>query len=229
MSKKIKEDIQGKGMYYIIRFLLTGLLLTFFLLPVEAGNNSFEGHISFVKKTYFDTVYINFYIKENKARISYYSKDGVLLHSLLADIDEETVFAIDPERKMYKQLNIREESHLNTERLKIIKSGNFRQVNGVKCYQWRVRDRKTNSEIAYWVAQKDLDFMNELISLIARTDKIYQFFSEIPSTDGYFPMLSVERNLLRKERQRIMVREIVSKEMDDSLFAIPETYVEFSP
>ncbi len=218
----------GKYMYFISKWILTGTMLCLFVFSSRAEHHSFEGHISFIKKTYFDTLYINFYIKGSKARINQYTQDGTMLHSLLADIEKERVIAVNPERKMYKVLDLKEESNHGQERLKIIKSGNFREIQGVKCYQWRVRDEKTNSEIAYWVAQKDLDFMNELMHLISRTDKIYQFFSVIPGNEGYFPMLSVERTLLRKERQRVVVQDIVRKDLDDNLFRIPGSFVEFS-
>jgi hypothetical protein len=194
-----------------------------------AFEEGFEGHIAFVKKTHFDTLYINYYVKGEKVRINQYTSDGILLYSLLADLESETVVALEPAKKMYRILDVRKENQSSQEEQMIIKkTGNYKFIDGVKCLQWRVRDRETNSEIAYWVTQNNLQFMNELAQLLSNTDRIYEFFSYIPSQKGYFPILTIERTLLRKERQRFVLQDINPKIMNEKFFQIPSGYINFS-
>jgi hypothetical protein len=147
----------------------------------------------------------------------------------LIDILNEKVIALDPARKMYRVLNLNEKNReINRDRFVIKKTENHKEINGIKCYQWRVRNPETNSEIAYWVTHNKLRFMNDVIRLLSQTDRMYAFFSVISGTDGFFPVLSVERTLLRKERQRITVQKIDKKNIESKLFKIPGSYVRIS-
>jgi len=216
-------------MHFLRKLILFGIICLLSSIAVHGKNDSFEGHIAFLKKTHFDTVKINYYIKGNKVRINQYTKDDILLHSLLLDLKQEKVIAIDPERKMYRVLNLKEKNYQNNKlRYQIKKTGNHRIVNGENCYQWRVRDTETKSEVAYWVIRNNFNFMDDVIRLLSKTDKVYLFFSQIQGTNGFFPMLTVERNLLRKERQRIMVQNIDRKKMNESIFQVPSDFVEVS-
>ncbi|MFO8235681.1 MAG: DUF4412 domain-containing protein [Bacteroidales bacterium] len=194
----------------------------------NAEKDNFEGYVSLEKRTCFDTLHIHYYIKNNKVRINHYNS-GNLIKSLLAELKEDSVIAIDPERKMYKRLDLEKERSYSDdkENLIIIKTGNHKTIKGTKCYQWRVKDRERNSEIAYWVASEDFDFMHKLIGLLSQTDKIYHYFSLIPNHKEFFPFVSVERTLVRKEKQRIILTQIERKDIDDDLFEILSSYIEF--
>mgnify|MGYP006292163777 CR=1 FL=1 len=208
------------------KLLLFGFIYLLFGFSVYSSSNTFEGYISFVKETHYDTIHITFHVKDEKVRIDQHFNDGTILNSLLIDIPKEEVVAVDPVKKMYRVLNLSEETRkISANRFVIKKTGNHKMIEGKECYQWRVKDKTTNSEIAYWVTQNNLDFMNDVIQLISKTDRIYKFFSLIPGTDGFFPVLSVERTLLRKERQRIMVQSINHQDVKDHLFTIPSSYV----
>ena len=197
-----------------VSLLMTGLKL-----------NAFEGVIHFQRYTTYDTSLLKYSIQNNKVRINKYDKDGQMIECLLVDVETEKVFALDPQRQLYRQLQLDDrERSSDDDKYKIIQRGNHKKINGVTCYQWRVRDRDSNSEIAYWVTKKNFDFFHKLIDLLERTNKIYHFFAEIPGNKHMFPLLSVERTLLRDERQRLAVREITRKQMDDNLFTIPENY-----
>ena len=201
--------------------LLTSLLL---LSPVLRAE-SFEGLIKFRQYTSYDTTLLKYFIRNNKIRINKYNNDGQLIECLLVDTEKEKVTALNPQKKLYRPLELENKDHTEEdENYVIIRRGNHKKINGVKCYQWRVRNRKSNTEIAYWVAAKKFDFFHDLIGLLQKTNKIYDFFSEIPGKNGMFPFLSVERTLLRKERQRLTVAEITGKSMEESLFEIPDDY-----
>ncbi|MCH7657168.1 MAG: hypothetical protein IIB05_02460 [Bacteroidetes bacterium] len=34
-----------------------------------------------------------------------------------------------------------------------------------KCYQWRVRNKEKNTEVAYWVFNDDFNFFNDLFKI----------------------------------------------------------------
>ena len=67
-------------------------------------------------------------------------------------------------------------------------------------------------------------FFEDLITLINRTDKTYEFFEKIPETQGFFPILTVERTLLRKEKSRTYVANITKQQLSDNKFKIPTNY-----
>jgi len=201
------------------------LVIIFLLCSAVLKAEPFEGLIKFRQYTSYDTTLLRYSIRNNKIRINKYNNEGRLLECLLVDTEKEKVTALNPERKLYRPLEPEEiKTTDKAGNYDVIRRGNHKKINGVKCYQWRVRSRENNTEIAYWVARKRFDFFHDLIELLERTNKIYEFFSEIPGKKGIFPLLSVERTLLRKERQRIAVAEITHKSMDESLFEIPDDY-----
>lgn len=205
------------------KILLYLLVLFVFVISNVSNTYAFEGHITFVQSTGYDTLWLKYSIKGDKIKISKYDRDNNLIQCLLVDISEEQVTAIDYQQKLYRPLDLEQADQTKKEKkYTILQTDNFREVNGVKCYQWRVRNRESNSEIAYWVTRTNFDFFHDLIRLLERSNKIYHFFSQIPANDGYFPMLAVERSLLRRERQRIAVTEIKHESLQDELFEIPK-------
>jgi hypothetical protein len=202
------------------------VLLTFvFLLMTGLKLSAFEGVIHFQRYTTYDTNLLKYSIQNNKVRINKYDKGGQMIECLLVDVEKEKVFAIDPQRELYRPLQLsKEREKQEDEKYKIIRRGNHKKINGVTCYQWRVRSREAKSEIAYWVTEKKFEFFHKLIGLLERSNKIYHFFAEIPGNKHMFPLLAVERTLLRDERQRLAVTEIIRKPMDEQLFTIPDSY-----
>jgi hypothetical protein len=188
----------------------------------------FEGTISFIRKSFYDTTEMCYYIKENKVRIEKRSPEGKIKQILLFDIKNGEMMAVDPERKLYRSLPVTSYSRIPDSTYKIIKTDIKKKINGILCYQWRVRNRKINSEIAYWVTRKNFSFYNKLLNMLKHTERIYRFFTRIPGNEGYFPMLIVERTLLRDERERLIVNDIHMNELSESLFRIPEDYAELS-
>jgi hypothetical protein len=203
------------------------VLLAMLLFGLCANANNFEGSITFVKKSYYDTTYLHYHIKGDQIRIDQYNrKGGRLIEILMVDLREKTLIAVNPEKKLYRPLSIRPDEEVADKNFEVIKTRNFRMIQGKKCYQWRVRNRRLNSEIAYWVTQTDYSFFDDLLMLLRRTERAYRFFVHIPSKDGYFPMLTVERTLLRDERERLIVDNISRGRLSDSLFQIPDDYTE---
>ena len=205
---------------------MINFLLSFLVLATSFNPNvdSFEGSIQLVHESYYDTYYFSYFVKKDKVRIDKFDSNEILLRSLLIDLESKEVFALCPKRKLYKKLEVNSNSRSGSENYSILKTENSRMFGEYKCYQWRVRNKERNTEIAYWVAQNDFYFFEELVKLINSADHTYEFFEKIPETQGFFPMLSVERTLLRKEKSRTYVVEINNKKMNKELFLIPANY-----
>jgi len=184
----------------------------------------FEGKINLVQTTLYDTSFFTYYVKGQHVRVDKYDKDNQFISSLLINLDTEEIFVISPAKKMYSKLTIHNTPQHGNENYIINKTENSRIVNGYECYQWRIKNIERNTEVAYWVSQNDFYFFDKMVSLLARTEDSYAFFEKIPGKEGFFPMLSVERTLLRREKSRTAVVEISKKPVEDNLFNIPSDY-----
>ena len=205
---------------------MINFLLSFFVLAISFNSNveEFEGSIQLVHESYYDTYYFSYFVKKDKVRIDKFDSNEILLRSLLINLESKEVFALCPKRKLYKKLEVNLDSRFGDKNFLILKTENSRMFGEYKCYQWRVKNKERNTEIAYWVAQNNFYFFEELVKLINSADHTYEFFEKIPETQGFFPMLSVERTLLRKEKSRTYVVEINNKKMNKELFLIPANY-----
>lgn len=205
----------------MINFLLSFLLLiTFNNEKIE----SFEGSIEMVHETRYETSYFTYYVKNNTVRINRFDSAHVLTQSLIVNLEKKQVYALSPEKKLYTELKPNKDDTSQKENFTIQKTENFRMVGDYKCYQWRVKNKERNTEVAYWVSQKNFYFFEDLVTLINTTDRTYEFFEKIPETQGFFPMLSVERTLLRNEKSRTYVVNISNRTVSDDLFTIPADF-----
>ena len=149
---------------------------------------------------------------------------------IIFDLDAGTITAFEPTRKIYKSISSKQYVKESSKDFKIIAGDNVRNtkyINGYKCYQWRVKNVKENSEVAFWVAYDNFDFFTEFLKLWNRREKHARYFLQIPNTVGYFPMLSVERTILREEKQRLKVTKIIKKPISNSMFEIPKGFVNY--
>jgi len=205
---------------------MVGIVISFMLLlfPATANFESFEGRIDVVQKTHYETSYFSYFVKDNDVRIDKFDKDRKIIQSLIIRIDKQEIFILSPTKKLYTQLQISSAKKLESNHYKILKTENSRIINGAECYQWRVKNIERNTEVAYWVLQNNFYFFEDLVKLLNKTDKTYEFFEKIPGNQGFFPMLSVERTLLRKEKLRTYVVNINTKKINSSKFSIPDDY-----
>jgi len=190
--------------------------------------NEFEGTLQVLKTSHYDTTYIIYHVKENKIRIEEYSNTAHFLNLYLIDIDDEIIYAIDPEKKLYKQIPSKPSIPAKVNNIEIIKSDNFIYLNGYRCNQWRVRNKERNTEIAYWVAKDDFQFYDKMLRLVNYADKMVNYFLFIPGINGYMPMMAIERTVLRDEKSRYEVKRIDREMLDNSIFTIPENYTKFN-
>ncbi len=209
-------------MYRIKSYIILFGLLVF--LPSFSFSLSFEGNISFIRESVYDTTYIVIMVKGELVRVDEFDQNRKLLSSQLVNLTNEQVVALSHEKKLYTHIPVAPHKNSSTQPLNINKTGNYKEINGYVCYQWRVKDVKRNTEVAYWVAQERFGFFETLLKLLNRTEHSLRIFSSIPENEGYFPLLTEERTLLRKDKLRIAVVDISEKNLNHSLFEIPQGY-----
>lgn len=200
------------------------IIAVLLVIPLNIFSNDFEGSFQIIKTSHYDTSYIFYYVKENRIRIEEHSKDAQILNSFIVDLDKDLVYAIDPSNKQFKQIIIKPYISTNDKNIEIIKSENFKYINGYKCIQWRVKNNSRNTEIAYWVAKDDFSFFSRMLELINRSDKTSVYFLHIPDNQGYMPMMAVERTILRKEKSRFEIKYINREVLNTNLFTVPGNY-----
>ena len=203
--------------YIVINFILL-------LLPTTTDSELFEGRIEVVQESIYEKSYSTYFVKDENIRIDEFDNDHELIQSLIINIEDERIFILRPHKKLYQEVTLTKANVASKENFTIKKTGNSRAVNGSECYQWRVKNNERNTETTYWVSQNNFYFFNDLIKLLNRTDKTFEFFSKIPETQGFFPMLSVERTLLRKEKLRTSVININKEKLKNSQFDIPKEF-----
>lgn len=205
----------------MINLVISFLLLLF---PPITNTKSFEGSINLVQKSHYETSYYTYLIKNNDIRINKFDDNHVLIQALLINIKNEQIFILSPSKKLYTQIDLSNTKDTNNENFIVLKTENSRMINDCKCYQWRVKNKDRNSEVAYWVLQNNFYFFGDLVKLLNQTDKTYEYFEKIPETQGFFPLLSVERTSLRKEKFRICVIDINPQKLNKSNFNIPSDF-----
>jgi hypothetical protein len=197
--------------------------------PDMGDNKSFEGLIYFSEEMLSDTFYFTYYVKDRMVRLDEYSRCKTCKAAnnyLLFDLDKKNVIAVNPLRKMYLRLPIKPAQNTGNDEsdFQILKTNNCKKIYGYKCYQWRVKNKKQNTEVSYWVAKDKFDFFVDLLNLWNRSEKHAAYYLKIPDTKDYFPLLSEERTTLREQKMTLRVITLQKKVLDKNLFNIPKDY-----
>ncbi|HEY9123240.1 MAG TPA: DUF4412 domain-containing protein, partial [Bacteroidales bacterium] len=217
--------LKKENLRTIIKFFVIAVLV--FIFPKGVQASGFEGKITMVKQSYYDTTYFTYYVSNDRIRIEEYNKSKELQQVYLVNINKEEVFVINPQKKIYTKLN-KVPANKNSEHFQVKKTHNSKNIKGVQCYQWRVKNKECNTEISYWVAKQNFDFFEKMVQVLNKTDKSWEYFNKIPNTQGFFPMLYEERTLLRDEKNKTAVLNIEKKKVDSMKFVIPNDYQYFT-
>lgn len=189
---------------------------------------AFEGDIKAVRQSQYDTSYLIFYVKDNKARIDEFNETGQITKTLLVNLETSEITALSPTLRVYTHVMSKRETDAHPRsNFDIIKTTNFKLIDGKKCFQWRVRNRLLDSEITYWVMESEVSVMSKLFSVLNDTEaysSIPSFFLQIPDKEGFLPVLAVERNLVREEKQSMEITSVNQRSVSDKLFEIPKDY-----
>ena len=206
----------------MINFLLSFLIV----IPTFSSNNkSFKGSIKLAQETYYDTTYFTYYVKIPQIRIDKFDSNHKLEQSILVNLNSKQVYMVSNTKKMYTSPQTKE-NEINSidENFIVLKTENSRMIGDYLCYQWRVKNKERNTEVTYWVTQNNFYFFNALLKIIGNIDKTYEFFAQIPESEGFFPVLSVERTILRKQKSKTYVVDIEKKDIAEDLFTIPSNF-----
>ena len=209
------------------RIKIAGYLLVILLVFSNFSNEKvpFEGKLKVVKVTPYDTASYQLYVKDKNLRIDTYCSEGLLAEQMIINLNDKKVILIEPATKKFTSIDNRFDYLGRNENYQVTKSDNYRYFNDHKCFQWRVRNKLLNTEVTYWVAETDnFDFFTDFIQIIQQSENIFDFFLFIPGNEGYFPMMTEERTLVRKIKSQYMVKGITSERIESDLFKIPGNY-----
>lgn len=201
---------------WIVAFLS---FLTVILSP--SSKSEFEGRISLIQETPYDTTRFDIFVKGNAVRVDIRDKEGILGRSSIVNLSKNQVILISPDQKAY--LYTEKLGPFNG-RVSINKSENKKTINGQPCVQWRVKESATRDESAFWVTPMKMEFFDKLLAIYDPTESNLRAFLKIPARFGYFPMLYEERTFLRFDKKKIRVTSIAPAPLSDKLFDVPKNY-----
>lgn len=187
---------------------------------------AFEGNVQLTRQSQYDTTYFIFYVKDANVRVDEFNATGQLNKVLLVDLNTEKIVALSPALKVYAHLGQKNEVQ-DKSRFDIIKTENFKVIEGKKCYQWRVRNRELDCEVTYWVMETENIIIQKLYRILDAAENyssIPYYFKQIPQSSGFIPLVAIERNLVREQKQSMQITSINEKKVPSRLFEIPSDY-----
>jgi len=204
------------------------LALSFVIYTLSFCAQDFEGTIFVEKKGLNDTVNLAYNVKGKLIRVDEIDESGLVNESLIIDVENKRIVAVKPQKKLYRMLPSDNVISRRPNDLVIKKSTNYKLINGFKCYQWRVKSVPLNTEVSYWIPEASFSFFSDMLLMLNSSERSLHFFMMLPLSDGFMPMLAVERTLLRKEKKRFRVTKVLPKSLQDSLFKVPNDYQVFN-
>ncbi|MGE0077605.1 MAG: DUF4412 domain-containing protein [Bacteroidales bacterium] len=203
------------------------ILIFIIIVPIKVFSNAgmFEGKIKIIKEGIYDTLQIEISVKNDIVRIDEINSKNAITRSFLVNLSKEKIYALSVKDKLYTEIPLKSLANTNNDS-EFIKTKNFMKINGEVCQQWRIRNKKRNTELTYWVAEKNYNFMKSLVGILQRSETPLGIFSQFPQVNGFFPLFTVERTLFRKVKESTRIIEIKSQKLPDKMFVIPPGYRE---
>jgi len=148
--------------------------------------------------------------------------------SFIFDLDAKKVYFVNPKRKVWGEQKS-ELPPIIRGSFEIQKTQNSKNIQGVRCTEYLVRNATENTEISYWIANGNYDFFIPMLVLWNRKDKQSIYFNQIKGLPaGSMPLLSEERQISDKRvLTRLEVVKISNTAPDDSKLQIPSDYEKF--
>ncbi len=210
----------------LLRRALIVASATLLLIVLPSGNGSrcflFENDVANATPnaslvTFYD--YLGIDIKNSFAQI---------IQSLIIDIEEENITALSPNHKLYTVLKKkRHPEDIDKAEYELIKTPNFKLINGYKCFLWHVRNKRFDSDITFWITEIKFDFLPKVVALLSRTNdysELINYYIQIALDSTFFPILIIDRTLLQEEKSKMMVTNILTEPVSDKAFEIPGDY-----
>lgn len=208
---------------------MTRVIFVFILAFASILTNaqSFEGNIFFIKQTLTDTINYAYLVKDNMMRVDEMDKSLNVVHSLLINLDEKSMTAISPARKMYIPFPVKPMQETNPNDFRKEKTGEHKDIYGYSCEVWEIDNLKDSLTINYWVAKDSFDFFMPFLKISNTSDKSSIYYLQFENVEGFFPMLSIGKDFHGNELLRLEVKRIEKKELAPELFQIPSDYISF--
>jgi len=210
----------------MIKNLVTFKLFFLLALTVHAESNlqKFEGSINLKKETVYDTTFVTIQVKGDLVRLDEFDSKKIIISILIINLENEKVLALSPKRKLFYELKPNRGNQPSKEDITVLKTENRMVLDGYSCRQVRVKSISRDSETAFWVAQNNFVFFKSMNKILKNIKTDINIFSYFPDTSGIFPMLTVERTLLRKEKMNVLVTGIKEVVLSENLFKVPRDY-----
>jgi len=199
------------------------LLLSLTAHP-ESNIKYFEGSINLKKETVYDTSFVTIQVKGNLVRLDEFDCKKNLVSIFIINLENEKVLALSPKRKLFFELKPSSENPSTHEDTTVIKTENRMVLDGYSCSQVRVKSISRDSETAFWVVKNNFVFFQSMNKILRNIKSDLNIFAYFPDTTGIFPMLTVERTLLRKEKMKVLVTGIKEVVLSENLFKVPREY-----
>ncbi|RPH32454.1 MAG: DUF4412 domain-containing protein [Bacteroidales bacterium] len=209
----------------IRRLIILSLIITL-TLTVKASPNlyKFEGSIKLKKETVYDTSYVIIQVRGNQVRLDEFDSKKNLVSIYIINLESEKVLALSPRQKLFYELSPSRAIQKPNDDIAILNAENRMVLDGHNCCQMRVKSIVRNTEVSIWVTEKDFDFFIAMNRVLRKVKPDIDIFSFFPDINGLFPMLIVERTLLRKEKMKVLVTSISEVMLSDNIFKVPPDY-----
>jgi hypothetical protein len=158
-------------------------------------------------------------------RIEDYGTDGTLQGIMLVDVTANKVIGISPERKLWMDMpNNRVRKDVNIE---VQKTGNTKEVAGLKCTEWKVICKDEDRVISYWMANDAFNFFIPMLKTLNRADKLSIYFLKLTGAEGLFPVMGEERKSDGTVITTLKASLVKRQTLEGSLFEIPKGYSKY--
>ena len=184
----------------------------------------FEGSINLKKETVYDTTFVTIQVKGDHVRLDEYDSKQNLVSIYILNLLSEKVLALSPKHKLFYELRPTRSIQMSKEDTVTTRTENQMVLDGRSCCQMRVKSISRNTEVAFWVTENNFEFFKSMNKVLRKVKPDIDIFSYFPDINGLFPMLTVERTLLRKEKLKVLVTGISEKQLSENLFKVPLGY-----
>lgn len=205
------------------------LVLLAFALPFLVKAQSFSGVIEFKYYTSKDTTTNVYLVKDKTVKLDQFGKkSGTVEGSFVFDLANNSIKFVNPKRKVWGE-HKSETPPIIKGVCETKKTSNTKNIQGVKCTEYVVKNNDENTIIHYWISNGKYDFFVPLVKLWNRKDKQSIYFNQIKDLpQGAMPMLSEEKEISSGNVvTRLEVTKITKGNVEDSKLAIPAEYKKF--
>tara|TARA_Y100000589_G_scaffold317298_1_gene343150 strand:- start:80368 stop:81048 length:681 start_codon:yes stop_codon:yes gene_type:complete len=206
------------------RFLQTITLLLF--IAKASVLFAFEGELTIERINYRDTTYYKYFVKDNLIRIDELNTKNEIQGTLLFDLNNQTILAVNHLRKVY--IDYQPNTLSRDYSMSIVrKTTESKKINGFACEKWTVSNPALDTKAVFWVTDGKYDFFLQLLLLWQKKDRLTQYYLQIPASRGYLPILAEEYYKNGKLKSKLEITQVDKKKIDDSVFEIPSDYFKY--